>query len=178
MNLYLEKPALKHQASYEDMMAEWEAFGGALHPGVLRRLDPVTGEPRPYEAWLAQLAAESHWDTCPPGLVPQDTLFLVNAESRVCGAISIRHELTPHLLDFGGHIGAGIRPSERRKGYATQMLAMALPVARSLGIERALWTCTHDNIGSMKTVLACGGVLEDERTDPNGVVMRRYWLDT
>ena len=87
--------------------------------------------------------------------------------------MSIRHRLTPSLLLMGGHIGYDVRPSARRRGHATLMLAAALPVARGLGIDRALLTCRTDNIGSRKVIEANGGVLEDERDG-----MLRFWAPT
>lgn len=85
----------------------------------------------------------------------------------------IRHRLTASLREIGGHIGYDIRPSARRHGHATAMLAAALPVARSLGIDRALLTCDADNLGSRKVIEANGGVLEDKSGDTV-----RYWVPT
>ena len=66
-----------------------------------------------------------------------------------------------------------MRPSARRKGYATAMLAESLPIAAELGIDPALVTCDTDNDASRKVIEACGGELEDER---NGKL--RYWVPT
>ena len=62
----------------------------------------------------------------------------------------------------GGHIGDGIRPSERRKGYATAMIGLALEECRKLGINKVLMTCDKTNIGSAKSIMNNGGVLESE----------------
>ena len=85
----------------------------------------------------------------------------------------MRHELTPPLLEVAGHIGYCVRPSARRKGYATQMLAQSLPIAAGLGIDPALVTCDVDNTGSRKAIEAAGGELEDER---HGKL--RFWVPT
>jgi predicted acetyltransferase len=77
------------------------------------------------------------------------------------------------LLDYGGHIGYDIRPSARRRGHATAMLAEALPVAAKLGIDRVLVTCDDDNVGSRKVIEANGGVFEDQRREK-----LRYWVPT
>ena len=87
--------------------------------------------------------------------------------------MAIRHRLTEPLLQFGGHIGYDVRPTARLRGHATAMLRESLPHARALGIERALVTCDHDNVGSRKVIEANGGV-EDE---PNAL-KRRFWVDT
>ncbi len=108
----------------------------------------------------------------PDGRVPQTTLWWVS-ETEYLGRIDIRHRLTASLREIGGHIGYDIRPSARQRGHATAMLAAALPVARSLGIDQALLTCDEDNIASRKVIEANGGVPEDKS---GGKV--RYWLST
>ncbi|MDD1477831.1 GNAT family N-acetyltransferase [Arthrobacter sp. H16F315] len=89
------------------------------------------------------------------------------------GSLAIRHELNDFLLNEGGHIGYSVRPSARRRGYASKALADALPVARDLGISRVLITCDEDNLGSRATIEKNGGVYEDSRNSK-----RRYWADT
>ena len=90
--------------------------------------------------------------------------------------MNIRHYLNEALLKEGGHIGDGIRPSERRKGYATEMIRLALIECRKLGIDRVLMTCEKNNIGSAKSILKNGGVLENEFVNSEGCVEQRYWI--
>ena len=92
------------------------------------------------------------------------------------GAVNIRHCLNDHLLLCGGHIGDGIRPSERRKGYATQMIGLALKECRKIGIKKVLMVCDKDNIGSAKSIIRNGGILENEVLE-NGKIKQRYWID-
>jgi predicted acetyltransferase len=108
----------------------------------------------------------------PAGHVPGTTLWWADAEEYL-GRLTIRHRLTTHLLNVGGHIGYDVRPSARRRGHATAMLATALPVARRLGIDSALLTCDEDNAASRKVIEANGGVFEDMR---DGKL--RYWVPT
>jgi predicted acetyltransferase len=107
--------------------------------------------------------------------VNSSTYWLIKDRSRIIGAVNIRHRLNPYLLEVGGHIGYGIRPSERRKGYATEILKQALAKARDPGISEALVTCDKDNIGSAKVIIKNGGVLESEVVS-NGLEIQRYWI--
>jgi len=110
------------------------------------------------------------------GWVPAETFFLVDGENpRILGAVSIRYALTDYLLNFGGNIGYGIRPSERRKGYATEMLRLALDVCRSKGMGKVLICCDRDNIASAKTMLNNGAVLENEVREDDKEVSS-YWI--
>jgi predicted acetyltransferase len=108
----------------------------------------------------------------PTGHVPQSTWWLVDEEEYL-GRISVRHDLTQWLREYGGHIGYEVRPSARRRGHATRMLREVLPHAHALGIESALLTCDTDNVASARVIEAAGGVLEDQR----GVKLR-YWVPT
>lgn len=111
------------------------------------------------------------------GYVPDSTFFLYDeSRDRLIGAVNIRHYLNESLLKSGGHIGDGIRPSERRKGYATLMIKLALEECKKLGINKVLMTCDKDNIGSAKSIINNGGVLEDEFINDEGILEQRYWI--
>ena len=110
--------------------------------------------------------------------VPTTTYFLMNeTQNKILGAVNIRHYLNKALLENGGHIGYGIAPSERRKGYATKILELALLKCREIGVEKALVTCDKTNVLSAKTILNNGGVLENEVVEDNGNILQRYWID-
>ncbi len=80
------------------------------------------------------------------------------------GIIDIRHNLENELLaEYGGHIGFSVRPSERKKGYATEMLKMALIYAKTLGLQKVMLGCFSDNIASIKTIVKCGGILTETK---------------
>lgn len=111
------------------------------------------------------------------GLVPDSVFFLLDeARDRLLGAVNIRHYLNDSLLKEGGHIGDGIRPSERRKGYATEMIRLALIECKKLGIDKVLMTCDKENIASAKSIIKNGGILESEFVNSDGKVEQRYWI--
>ena len=90
--------------------------------------------------------------------------------------IDIRHRLNDYLLNFGGHIGYSVRKSDRQKGYATEMLALALKECKKMGMKRILLTCDKDNIASAKTILSNGGILENE-VEEGDTITQRYWIN-
>lgn len=111
------------------------------------------------------------------GLAPDSVFFLLDeARDRLLGAVNIRHYLNDSLLKEGGHIGDGIRPSERRKGYATEMIRLALIECKKLGIDKVLMTCDKENIASAKSIIKNGGILENEFVNSDGKVEQRYWI--
>lgn len=130
-----------------------------------------------YEEWLEHtVKARTNPDE---GLVPSTVYFLLNEKGRVLGAIDLRHYLNEYLRNMGGHIGYGVRPSERKRGFASIMLALALEKLAEISPdeEMVLVTCDDNNIGSAKTIEANGGVLENKVTDErDGSIVRRYWI--
>ena len=129
-----------------------------------------------FDEWLARSQRNGCEETVMPGLVPESTFLAVRIEDeRLVGIINIRHRLNEHLLNFGGHIGYGIRPDERGRGYATEMLALALEECRRLGLERVLLTCDRENPASANVMIKNGAVLENE-VDEEGVIVQRYWI--
>lgn len=126
-----------------------------------------------YESWRtritsAQSASHTGWVNC--------STYFAFVGDRIVGTIQIRHTLNDFLINTGGHIGYGVRPSERKKGYATRMLELALEKSRELGIDKALVTCDKDNIASAKTIQKCGGIFENEFIEENGNIVERYWI--
>ena len=110
------------------------------------------------------------------GLVPDSTFFCLDEDRNIMvGAVNIRHYLNEALLLNGGHIGDGVRPSERRKGIATKMIGLALEECRKLGIDKVLMVCEKDNIGSAKSIINNGGVFENEIV-VGGVTEQRFWI--
>ena len=116
------------------------------------------------------------------GYVPSEVFLAVRAEDdHLVGILDYRHPLTPFLKQFGGHIGYSVAPSERRRGYAGEMLRQALAVCREYGESRVLLTCDKTNEASRRTIVKNGGVLENEVPDTVGLcdggIIQRYWIE-
>lgn len=110
--------------------------------------------------------------------VQATTYFAVREpDNKIIGCIELRHTLNESLQVIGGHIGYSVIPTERKKGYATKMLKLVLEEAKKLRVDKLLLTCDADNIGSNKTILNCGGVLErEEPFDYEGEIYYKYWI--
>ncbi|MDD6679262.1 MAG: GNAT family N-acetyltransferase [Firmicutes bacterium] len=169
MNLKLVKLSKEYKEQLFDMMEEWLALEQGFSPHAIRKNDY-----RNFDFYLDHLECREEKD----GRVPDSVFFCLDADRNIfVGAVNIRHYLNEDLLYTGGHIGDGIRPSQRRKGYATAMIGLALAECRKLGITRVLMTCDKDNIGSAKSIQRNGGVLENEVVNEEGVLEQRYWID-
>jgi len=119
-----------------------------------------------------------------PETVPEDKvlatqfLYVRKKDNKVVGMIQIRHYFNEYLEKYAGHIGYSVRPSERRKGYAKEMLKNVLPFCREIGLEKVLVVCIDGNIGSEKTILANGGVYESTVLEPNeNRNLKRFWIN-
>ena len=114
----------------------------------------------------------------PAHLVPATQfLFVRKSDNKLVGMIQVRHRFNEFLEKYAGHIGYSVRPSERCKGYAKEMLRMTLPFCQEIGIDKVLIACIDGNIGSEKTILANGGVYESTVYEPNGDrYLKRFWI--
>lgn len=131
----------------------------------------------PWPHVLAQIDRESRGVDLPQGRVPADFL-VAEVDGQPVGRVSVRHRLTPFLLEVGGHVGYAVAPEFRRRGYGTQILGQAVHRLAALGVDRVLVTCDDENEASARTIERCGGVLEDVRPRPGGgPPKRRYWIE-
>jgi len=169
--LQLVKPAQEYYDEYVSFYEEWKNSKEPIVPWV------VDKEPYDFAAYLHFLESEVDENILPADFVPHTTYWLRREDGRIVGAVNIRHRLNDRLLRVGGHIGYGIRPSERQKGYATAILAMSLDITRELGLKKVLVVCDSWNTASEKTILKNGGVLESDYTEEDGNVVRRYWIE-
>ncbi|MFC9845126.1 GNAT family N-acetyltransferase [Streptomyces sp. NPDC060223] len=172
----LTTPHVRYRASFVEAVGENVAEGEVMGDSLSSELD-VYGDTWHEAAGFARYVAAIREEALeegrrPLGFVPATWYWYVDGGSYL-GRIQIRHRLTPSLLELGGHIGYGVRPSARRKGYATAMLRDVLPYARGLGLDRVLVTCDVANTGSRRVIEANGGEFEDAR---GGKL--RYWVRT
>ena len=173
MKVRLIKLSKEYEQQLGEMIDEWKLDQQVNHtntsPYVIFKNDY-----HDFDNYLNKLETK---EPLPEGYVPDSVFFLLDEErNRLLGAVNIRHYLNDYLLKYGGHIGDGVRPSERRKGYATEMIRLALIECKKLGIDRVLITCNASNIGSKKSIIKNGGVLENI-VDEDGVPLERYWID-
>ncbi len=166
----LVKHSLRYKAAYIDMIEEWKRGGEPFTPFVLGE------DPSRFSAMLARFRGFSKGSGVPDNFVPHTTCWLVREDGRVLGAVNIRHYLNDRLRNSGGHIGYGIRPSERGKGYATEQLRLALKRTRRMGIDRALLCCDTANLASARVIVKNGGRLDSEDVQ-NSIPFQRYWIN-
>ena len=172
MNVKLIKLTKEYKDELISMIEEWKADQIANNTGC----SPwaiFRNDCHDFDNYLENLELKE-----PDGKrVPDSVFFLLDVDrNRLLGAVNIRHYLNEMLLAEGGHIGDGIRPSERRKGYATEMIRLALIECKKLGIDRVLMVCNKSNVASAKTITSNGGVLENEAVGEDGKIIQRYWI--
>lgn len=131
--------------------------------------------PETVEADIEELTNFRLGKGLPDNWVPASTYWLIEDNRRIIGTVNIRHRLNEALAFRGGHISYYVRPSERGKGYGTQLLSLALERCREMGMEKVLITCKKDNIPSAKIIKKHGGVLTSEGVDGPEII-QRYWI--
>jgi len=173
-------PTLLHKAAAENFKNEFFEIQEYVIPGsaMLDQMD--------YEQWLTHNTNNRCESTVSSGWVVATTFFAVKKhDPKIIGMIDVRHNLgNEFLVQYGGHIGFSVCPSERKKGYATEILRMGLEYAKSLNIEKVMIGCYTDNIPSVRTIEKCGGILSATKhyTDENipyadGKHVNIYWIN-
>ncbi|MFJ7725107.1 GNAT family N-acetyltransferase [Neobacillus sp. NPDC097160] len=170
-NVYLTRPTIELKSEYLSFYQEWKESGEEMIPWVISK------DPSNFQEMIQFLLDSEKGINLPENWVPDSTFWLVNELNKVVGAVNIRHRLTDKLFNCGGHIGYGIRPSERRKGYSTKLLSLSLEKAKELGIHKVLVVCDESNIGSKKTILNNGGVSDTDFIEEDGNIIKRFWIE-
>jgi len=174
---YYERPSAARKAGIIEYLNEFAAAGSEINgSGSLDRiLSGWTFE----QALERCLSMESKEYAEKAGRCPGKTFLLIREnDSRIVGTVNVRWDLNEEMLRFGGHIGYGIRPSERRKGYNKINLYLALKEAAKIGLDRVMIDCAVSNIASDRTIQALGGILERCEKDPSdGEMTNVYWIN-
>lgn len=172
-DMILVKPDMFMAEEIMDYKREFIEAGSSMDgTGTLRRCETA-------QQWIDSNRLFENPETVPAHWVQATQyVYLRKSDRRIVGMIQLRHELNEYLKNYGGHIGYSVRPSERRRGYAGNMLAEFLPVCRRMGLGRVLVTCMTGNVASRRTIIKNGGVYENTVFDPEDRSnMERYWID-
>lgn len=166
----LLRPSMEYKQQVLDYKAEFIKNGDDLAgTSYLREYDD-------YEEWMKFVLDNEKESTKHTEVTAVVFLAIREEDNKLVGMINIRYTLNDYLFNYGGHIGYSVSKNERRKGYAKEMLKMALEECRKSKMNKVLITCDADNIASAKTIKSCGGILENEVSE-NGRMTQRYWIE-
>lgn len=174
---YFEIPSLERKNEIIEYLDEFVKYGSDINgSGSLDKIyDGYTFE----EALDRCLKMEDEEYAKSVGRCQGRTFLLIREnDNKIVGTINVRWNLNEAMLRFGGHIGYGIRPTERRKGYNKINLYLGMLEAKKVGLEKVMLDCDVNNLGSDKTLKALGGKLERTEVDPSdGILTNVYWFN-
>lgn len=176
-SFYLEKPSIERKNEIIDYINEFVLYNSDINgTGSLDKiLEGYTFE----QALERCLNMENEEYAKSLGRCQSKTFLLIREnDNKIIGMINVRWNLTEEMKQFGGNIGYGIRPTERRKGYNKINLYLGLLEAQKLKLDKVMLDCDVNNIGSAKTMQALGGTLGRTEIDPcDGVLTSVYWFN-
>lgn len=175
MKLFLVKPDLTLYEKYNDMMREWADSDTQMAPWFLDKPFDTIEE----FAGLVQKLDELENANQDKEFSSTTSYFVIDEKDNLIGAASLRHYLTVKGLRTWGHCGYGVRPSERNKGYGTEILKLLLVEAKFKKLYKVL-VCAHkSNVASCKVIENCNGILENTVVDPDNAneQINRYWIN-
>ena len=176
MELYLKEPTMDEKEELIKMVNEFADANDEYQFEGLGNFKKIYDSS--YEEFYDGLEVNKHINQINPEWANQTSYVLIDENGHIYGAANIRHELKGKLREICGHVGYGIRPSERGKGYATLQLKLLLEKMDKMGIDNALITCRENNIGSIKTMnkfIGTADSLIPSRYE--GIMEYRYWVD-
>lgn len=176
-NMYLEEPSIMRKEQAINYINEFIVNDSKIN-GV-GSLDKFLEE-QSYEDWLEFCENVKNKDKANElGKVPSNTYFLIRKEdNKLIGMINFRYELNEYLKRIGGHIGYGIAPSERKKGYGKVQLYLCLLKAKEKALDKVMVTCDITNTASAKTIEALGGIFEREEFEKEkNRTLKIYWIN-
>lgn len=173
----LEEPSLKRKEEIIEYVNEFKKYNSDLNG--IGALDKILYKVSFEEALEICLNTRNKEYAKKVGRSQSKTFLLIRKnDNKIVGSINVRWNLSPSMLEFGGHIGYGIRPTERRKGYNKINLYLGLIEAKKLGLDKVMLDCDVENIGSKKTMEALGGKLERTEIDPyDNILTSVYWFN-
>lgn len=174
---YLDKPSIDRKNDIIDYINEFVLYNSDMNG--MGSLDKIL-EGYTFEQSLDRcLNMEDEEYAKKLGRCQSKTFLLIREnDNKIIGTVNVRWNLTEEMKQFGGNIGYGIRPTERRKGYNKINLYLGLIEAQKLGLDKVMLDCDVNNLGSARTMQALGGVLERTEVDPyDGVLTSVYWFD-
>lgn len=167
----LVRPNIIYKKSFLQALREFRQEGGKFMVLDRRELE------RDFAAYVSKVKGWAQGRNLIKGYIPETVYWLVDGKKYI-GKTAIRHRLTPFLRQIGGHIGYEIRPSERKKGYGSMILKLALPKARVLGIKKVRISCDAANVGSRRIIEKNGGVFDTQISQGRGLPKKlRFWIN-
>ncbi|MBT3538735.1 GNAT family N-acetyltransferase [Candidatus Parcubacteria bacterium] len=169
--LKLIKPTYKYRKSFLKSLDELEKGPAGIFDGDLARTN--------FKAYLTRVQNYENGINLAKGIVPASTFWLIDNDEFI-GGVSFRHKLNKNLKEYGGHIGYSIRPSKRKKGYGTKMLALTLKRVKRFGLKKVMISCDHDNIASQKIIKGNGGILQEivkTKLNPHNKPTMKWQID-
>ncbi len=166
-NISLIEPTEEWKTEFFAMAQEFQAAGDERYKFAIEN----------FSVYFEQLANYAQGVNLKPDRVPENEFWLVD-DGKIVARSKLRHRLNPALEHEGGHIGYGVRPSKRQKGYGTLILKLTLEKAKDLGLDKVLLSCDTDNIASAKIIEKNGGELAGYAvSQKNGKQISRYWIE-
>ena len=173
---YYERPSLKRKDEIKEYLDEFIKYGS--------NINGVGGMDQIYKGLTIEEAIERCNNTEDEefaksiGKCPGKTFLLIREDdNKIIGTLNLRWNLNEEMLKTGGHIGYGIRPTERRKGYNKINLYLGLLEAKKLYLDKVMLSCHITNIGSNKTIKALSGIFERNDTYKDGKEINIYWIN-